>query len=96
MIELIAGEDPEDDEVLVDERVKKELNKTLEIFTWFPDAIFYMENPRGKMRRKVKGINRTTVTYCSYGDKRMKPTDIWSNNIYDIFNCFQATDANGW
>jgi len=66
------------------------LNKTLEIFNWFPDAFFYMENPRGKMRKKVKGINRATVTYCSYGDIRMKPTDIWSNNIYDIFN------INGW
>lgn len=64
----------------------KVLNKTLEIFSWFPKSIFYMENPRGKMRRKVKGINRTSITYCSYGDKRMKPTDIWSNNIYDMFN----------
>lgn len=68
----------------------KVLNKTLEIFTWFPNAIFYMENPRGKMRRKVNGIDRTSVTYCSYGDKRMKPTDVWSNNIYDMFN------ENGW
>jgi len=64
------------------------LNKTLEIFTWFPKSKFYMENPRGKMRKKVKGINRTTVTYCSYGDTRMKPTDIWSNNLRDIFNPF--------
>ena len=68
----------------------KILNKTLEIFTWFPKANFTMENPVGKMRRMVKGINRTTITYCSYGDKRMKPTDIWSNNIYDMFN------LNGW
>ena len=68
----------------------KILNKTLSIFKWFPKAKFYMENPVGKMRRKVKGIDRTTITYCSYGDKRMKPTDIWSNNIYDIFN------INGW
>jgi len=66
------------------------LNKTLSIFDWFPNAIFFMENPRGKMRRKVKGINRTSVTYCSYGDITMKPTDIWSNNIFDIFN------TNGW
>jgi hypothetical protein len=66
------------------------LNKTLEIFTWFPKAKFFMENPRGKMRRKIKGINRTSVTYCSYGSKTMKPTDIWSNNIFDIFN------VNGW
>jgi len=68
----------------------KILNKTLDIFTWFPEAKFFMENPRGKMRRKVNGINRTSVTYCSYNDKRMKPTDIWSNHIYDIFN------PNGW
>lgn len=68
----------------------KILNKTLEIFTWFPNSIFYMENPRGKMRRKVKGINRTTITYCSYNDIRMKPTDIWSNNIRDMFN------PDGW
>ena len=64
----------------------KILEKTIEIFSWFPDAIFYMENPRGKMRKKINGTNRITITYCSYGDTRMKPTDIWSNNIYDIFN----------
>ena len=64
----------------------KILNKTLDIFKSYPNAVFFMENPRGKMRRKVKGIDRTSITYCSYGDKRMKPTDIWSNNIYDIFN----------
>lgn len=62
------------------------LKKTLEIFEWFPDSIFFMENPRGMMRKKIKGIDRTTVTYCSYGAINMKPTDIWSNNIYDIFN----------
>jgi len=66
------------------------LNKTIEIFTWYPNTIFYMENPRGKMRKKVRGIDRATVTYCSYGAKTMKPTDIWSNNIFDMFN------PNGW
>jgi hypothetical protein len=34
----------------------------------------------------MQGIPRTTITYCSYGDDRMKPTDIWSNNIRSIFN----------
>lgn len=68
----------------------KVLNKTLSIFKWFPESIFFMENPVGKMRRKVKGINRATITYCSYGDIRMKPTDIWSNYIQDMFN------PNGW
>ena len=68
----------------------KILNKTLEIIDWFPKSIYYIENPRGKMRRKIKGLDRKTVTYCSYGDLRMKPTDIWSNNFQDIFN------VNGW
>ena len=31
LIELIAGEDPEENQVLVDERVKQELNKTLDV-----------------------------------------------------------------
>ena len=62
------------------------LKYTLDIFTWFPNAFFYMENPVGKMRRKVKGIDRATITYCSYNDSRMKPTDIWTNNLFDMFN----------
>jgi site-specific DNA-cytosine methylase len=53
-----------------------------------PAAVFYIENPRGMMRKMdfMQGIPRTTITYCSYGDDRMKPTDIWSNNIRSIFN----------
>ena len=27
----------------------------------------------------MQDFNRYTVTYCQYGDTRMKPTDIWSN-----------------
>ncbi|MCK4664629.1 MAG: DNA cytosine methyltransferase [Bacteroidales bacterium] len=64
------------------------IKKTLEIIKWFPNAKFYIENPVGMLRKMdfMKGIERATVTYCQYGDKRMKPTDIWSNNIYSIFN----------
>jgi len=53
---------------------------------------FYIENPRGCMRKMtiMKQFERTTITYCSYGDVRMKPTDIWSNNINGLFN------NNGW
>lgn len=53
-----------------------------------PNLKFYIENPRGMMRKMpfMKGIPRTTVWYCRYGDTRAKPTDIWSNNIYSIFN----------
>jgi len=64
---------------------------TLKIIKEF-GCIYYIENPRGMLRKMpfMKGIPRTTVTYCSYGDSRMKPTDIWSNNIYSMFN------INGW
>ena len=28
----------------------------------------------------MKTLPRYTVTYCQYGDTRMKPTDIWTNH----------------
>jgi hypothetical protein len=66
--------------------------KTLDIIQHFlklnPEMIFYVENPRGKLRKLplVKDYERTTVMYCQYGDNRMKPTDVWSNNIYSLLN----------
>lgn len=38
-----------------------------------------MENPRGMLRKMkvVAGISRRTLTYCQYGEKYMKPTDLW-------------------
>lgn len=43
---------------------------------------YFIENPRGGMRKMfwMKDLPRYTVTYCQYGDKRMKPTDIWTNH----------------
>lgn len=43
---------------------------------------YFIENPRGGMRKMswMYGIPRYTVTYCQYGDTRMKPTDIWTNH----------------
>lgn len=43
---------------------------------------WFIENPRGGMRKMdfMNGLPRYTVTYCQYGDKRMKPTDIWTNH----------------
>lgn len=35
-----------------------------------------MENPRGVLR-KIIGLPKTTITYCQYGERRMKPTDLW-------------------
>lgn len=43
---------------------------------------WFIENPRGGMRSMswMQGLPRYTVTYCQYGDTRMKPTDIWTNH----------------
>ena len=38
-----------------------------------------IENPRGVLRKMdfMQYIRRYTVTYCQYGEIRMKPTDLW-------------------
>lgn len=43
---------------------------------------YFIENPRGGMRKMewMQDLPRYTVTYCKYGDDRMKPTDIWTNH----------------
>lgn len=40
-----------------------------------------IENPRGVLRKLacVAGLPRVTVTYCRYGDTRMKPTDLFGH-----------------
>lgn len=46
-----------------------------------PKLGWLMENPRGMLRKQkvVEPFKRWTITYCQYGDKRMKPTDLWGN-----------------
>jgi len=84
------------------------LKKTLQIIKFFNPKYFYIENPRGLMRKmdfmkdsrelhvKDKAFFyddyrelriphspfiRNTITYCQYGETRMKPTDIWTNDV---------------
>ena len=58
------------------------VRKTLEIINHFQPTYWFMENPRGVLRKLdvVKGLKKNSVTYCQYGDERMKPTDIWTNS----------------
>lgn len=44
-----------------------------------PRLGYLIENPRGMLRKlpPVQGLYRYGVTYCQYGDSRMKPTDLW-------------------
>ena len=45
-------------------------------------TFYFIENPVGGLRKMdfMKGLPRYTVTYCQYGERRQKPTDIWTNH----------------
>ena len=47
-----------------------------------PNLVYFIENPRGMMRKMpwMQEFNRHTIWYCKYGDIRAKPTDIWTNS----------------
>jgi len=64
------------------------LLRTVAIIAQTQPRLWFIENPRGMMRRKMDaalslyGLHdyvRHTIGYCSYGDTRQKPTDIWTN-----------------
>jgi len=54
----------------------------LDLIAELKPKYYFIENPRGGMRKMdfMKGLYRYTITYCQYGDTRMKPTDIWTNH----------------
>ena len=70
----------------------KVVKKTIQIIKELNTKYWYIENPRGKLRKLdfMQPLPRTTVWYCTYVDKRAKPTDIWTNNLRSVFN------PNGW
>lgn len=43
---------------------------------------YFIENPVGGLRKMafMQELPRYTVTYCQYGERRQKPTDIWTNH----------------
>jgi hypothetical protein len=54
--------------------------KTIELIKELnPTNGYLVENPRGMLRKLpvVENLPRQTITYCQYGDTRMKPTDLW-------------------
>lgn len=56
-------------------------NRGIRLVQSLQPRFWWMENPRAKLRRLMEihhpEIPRATVTYCSYGDTAMKPTDFW-------------------
>ena len=59
-----------------------------------PSKGFIIENPRGMLRKMpiMGNLHRRTVTYCAYGERRMKPTDLWGLNEWVARKPCQAGD----
>ena len=64
------------------------VQKAIDIINYFKPKYWYIENPRGVLRKLevVKELPiRHTIWYCKYSDPggddhRAKPTDIWTND----------------
>ena len=63
-------------------RADRVVQNVLALITELKPKYWFIENPRGGLRKMafMQGLERHTVTYCQYGDSRMKPTDIWTNH----------------
>jgi hypothetical protein len=63
------------------------VQKGIDIIKYFKPKYWYIENPRGVLRKLgiMEGLPRHTIWYCQYSDPsgddhRAKPTDIWTND----------------
>ncbi len=62
------------------ERAIALVGRTIQIIESLNPRYWFIENPRCMLRKLMPDrFHRKTVTYCQYGDTRMKPTDIWTN-----------------
>lgn len=52
---------------------------TLNLINKYKPKFWIMENPMGILRKLwfMQEYQRMLVTYCQYGEHRMKPTDLW-------------------
>ena len=72
---------PKTKEAVLGVKIVKEMKHIIKMLN---PKYFYIENPRGKLRKlevvTKESYLRRTIWYCQYGDKRAKPTDIWTND----------------
>ena len=54
----------------------------IKLITDLSPKYYFIENPVDGLRKMsfMQGLPRYTVTYCQYGERRQKPTDIWTNH----------------
>lgn len=76
----------------------KIVRRTLKIIEYFKPKYFVIENPVGLLRnmnymKKYKKF-LTTVSYCKYGYKYRKNTDLWTNIKYQPKECKPGSYCN--
>ena len=75
-----ADRQPRTEQAELSLRLLARLKQCIEFHTnQNPELLWYIENPRARMRWFNTDLPRHTVCYCKYGFNRMKPTDIWTN-----------------
>ena len=69
--------------------------KTLQLIDELKPKYWFIENPRGMLRKTyfMENLHRKTVTYCQYGKQWRKPTDIWTNAASWIPRCCKPSDS---
>jgi len=79
---------PTSDFAVKSDRLVKAVLKLVDVL----DCPYFIENPRGLLRKMpfMQFSERRTIWYCQYSDARAKPTDLFSNDFYGMFN------LNGW
>lgn len=57
------------------------VKKTIELIKELNPKFWFIENPRGMLRKQefMLNLKRDTVAYCQYGATTQKPTDLWNN-----------------
>jgi len=57
----------------------KLVEHTLKVIEWLQPDFFWIENPVGILRKLplLDHLQHVKITYCRYGEERMKPTDLW-------------------
>lgn len=58
--------------------------KSLEIIKELEPMFWFIENPKGQMRKLhfMRHLPKKTITYCKYGETYRKETDIFTNAIF--------------
>ena len=102
------GLEPKTESAAYDDLVNVAMWKLIDALLFAGTRYYFVENPRGRMRRMkfIQDRPRFTVSYCSYGRKANargyenfyinKPTDIWTNHPNPSFKplCTQSTPTH--